>query len=354
MTREECLDRAADLISCDRAATHGDAHRNFAAIAMAWDALDMARGNRPRSGLDVALYMQALKAVRAAGNPGHQDSWHDGIGYGALGGELAAAMGAGFPAGQIPPHPVAASGGDAAPDHPEPVSPVPETAATVSDGAGDGPAPPAEPAAALEGAADSSPAPGHAASMPPAEWTREESLALLRGVIGERRTVRDVAADLGRTANACSYRLRVLRGTIDERSQPIWARAYLDQLRGPAEKPGTRDPEPAKVQRPAEVASSAETGGWTALTLPQRRLVQHLERLDDGFAPADDLALAEGLGRGVPHDKLCDSLGMTYDCMIARWKRLVPASIRGPSGLVTIDGQADLLAALRYRAQASR
>lgn len=90
LTRADFLQLASDCVLRDRAATHGDVENNFAAISMAWDALDLARGNRARSSIDVALYMAGLKLVRASGNPGHLDNWVDLIGYGACGGESAA------------------------------------------------------------------------------------------------------------------------------------------------------------------------------------------------------------------------------------------------------------------------
>ena len=40
--------------------------------------------------VDVALYLNAVKMVRAATNPQHADTWTDLCGYSALGGELAA------------------------------------------------------------------------------------------------------------------------------------------------------------------------------------------------------------------------------------------------------------------------
>ena len=89
-TSSEILDDAERAITVDRDATHGEAERNFAAISDIWDALDAARCDRPRSALDVGLYMAALKLVRASGNPSHIDSMIDAAGYVALSGELAA------------------------------------------------------------------------------------------------------------------------------------------------------------------------------------------------------------------------------------------------------------------------
>lgn len=86
----------ADILSCasacvlrDRAAIHGRAENGFDAIAQVWAALDQARGDRPRSGADVALYLAGLKLIRAATNPAHADNWIDLAGYAACGGEIA-------------------------------------------------------------------------------------------------------------------------------------------------------------------------------------------------------------------------------------------------------------------------
>lgn len=102
-TRADFLDEARRIITQDRNTTYGEPEDLFAAIAMIWAGLDLARGARPRGGADVALYMQGLKAARASANPGHPDSWTDGIGYGACGGEIAArdAAGAGTEAERV-------------------------------------------------------------------------------------------------------------------------------------------------------------------------------------------------------------------------------------------------------------
>lgn len=92
--RASILEAARDCVTRDRNGTYGEPEDSFAAVAAMWDALDRARGNRPREACDVALYLQALKSVRASSNPGHIDSWIDGCGYGACGGELAAARAA--------------------------------------------------------------------------------------------------------------------------------------------------------------------------------------------------------------------------------------------------------------------
>lgn len=85
MQRDKILKTAADYVTVDRAATHGDAERNFGLIAAYWSAhLDVAV-----SATDVAVMMTLLKLARIGNNPAHADNWIDGCGYLACGGEIA-------------------------------------------------------------------------------------------------------------------------------------------------------------------------------------------------------------------------------------------------------------------------
>ena len=87
VTRSEILDTAREYVTPDRAATHGDAERNFNLIADYWTAyLDL---NRQISASDVAVMMTLLKIARISANPHHLDNWVDGCGYMACGGEIA-------------------------------------------------------------------------------------------------------------------------------------------------------------------------------------------------------------------------------------------------------------------------
>ena len=86
MNRADILDTAKEYVTKDRAATHGDAERNFGLIAAYWSA-HLNRNIKPH---DVAVMMTLLKLARARSNPKHTDNWIDGCGYLALGGEAAA------------------------------------------------------------------------------------------------------------------------------------------------------------------------------------------------------------------------------------------------------------------------
>ena len=90
MTRAEILDAARAAVTTDRNSTYGEPEDSFHAVAAIWYALDQARGARSRGPADVALYLAALKMVRATSNPAHADSWVDLAGYAACGGEIAA------------------------------------------------------------------------------------------------------------------------------------------------------------------------------------------------------------------------------------------------------------------------
>lgn len=88
-TRQGILDAAAQAVTVDRAANHGDAESSFATLAAVWSALLGAPVTAPQ----VALMLASLKIVRAWGNPGHPDNWVDLAGYAACGGEVAMGRG---------------------------------------------------------------------------------------------------------------------------------------------------------------------------------------------------------------------------------------------------------------------
>ena len=84
VNRADILDTAKDFITKDRAATHGDAERNFGLIAAYWS----AHLNKNISPHDVAVMMTLLKLARMRSNPAHVDSAVDAAGYSALAGEI--------------------------------------------------------------------------------------------------------------------------------------------------------------------------------------------------------------------------------------------------------------------------
>lgn len=90
MDRREVLQQAAQCITQDRAATHGDAEDNFTSIAELWDWWMIHRDGGPLSAYDVAMMMSLFKHARAVSNTGkvHADNFIDACGYLALASEM--------------------------------------------------------------------------------------------------------------------------------------------------------------------------------------------------------------------------------------------------------------------------
>jgi hypothetical protein len=87
MNRRDILTTATEYVTKDRAATHGDAERNFQTIAALWTAYI----GHSLTAVDVAAMMMMLKLARIKGNPANADNWIDAAGYAACGGEIATA-----------------------------------------------------------------------------------------------------------------------------------------------------------------------------------------------------------------------------------------------------------------------
>lgn len=86
------------------------------------------------------------------------------------------------------------------------------------------------------------------------------------------------------------------------------------------------------------------------LTARQRRLVDHLGWQEwDGFTPDDDLFLVEELARGTPGNVVADQLDRSLKSVGLRFRAMQTDDIVNSKGVLTIDGQADLLVAVRYR-----
>lgn len=83
--RKRFLVEAEKCITVDRAKTHGDAEQSFELIAAYWS----VHLGVPVTAVDVTAMMALFKLARLKGNPAHEDNWTDGIGYLAIGGELA-------------------------------------------------------------------------------------------------------------------------------------------------------------------------------------------------------------------------------------------------------------------------
>lgn len=85
MDRGDILDTAASLISGERHKDYGDAKTNLDRIGKLWGPILGV----PVSAAQVALCMNQVKVSRLTATPAHLDSWVDGAGYLALGGEIA-------------------------------------------------------------------------------------------------------------------------------------------------------------------------------------------------------------------------------------------------------------------------
>jgi hypothetical protein len=84
LKRQDILDTAKNIITNDRAATHGGAEDSFGTIADMWSAYLGVNITQH----DVCAMMVLLKVARVKGNAKHLDSWIDIAGYSAIGGEI--------------------------------------------------------------------------------------------------------------------------------------------------------------------------------------------------------------------------------------------------------------------------
>lgn len=86
MKRKEILDKATEMVCGHREQDYGSPEDNFTRIALLWSAwLDVEV-----TPVDVAMMMAMMKAARIKGGTMTEDSFVDGAGYFACGGEIAA------------------------------------------------------------------------------------------------------------------------------------------------------------------------------------------------------------------------------------------------------------------------
>tara|TARA_R110000772_G_scaffold35686_1_gene85925 strand:- start:612 stop:878 length:267 start_codon:yes stop_codon:yes gene_type:complete len=88
MKREAILEAAAQAVTTDRQATHGNVENNFEDVAAIWS----YRLGVKITPAQATIMMIDLKLVRAWGNQTHADNWIDMAGYAACGGELAGSL----------------------------------------------------------------------------------------------------------------------------------------------------------------------------------------------------------------------------------------------------------------------
>ena len=108
---------------------------------------------------------------------------------------------------------------------------------------------------------------------------------------------------------------------------------------------------PAARPFAAPAASKPQTADrpWGALSLPERAIVKHLEKLAPAFTPAEDLTIAELLIGGNKIEAVALQLEVQASMALPRWKAFLCAEVLGENGKPSMDGQQRLLAALRYR-----
>jgi hypothetical protein len=95
MEPADICERAASLVSSERATEHGDYRDSFESIATMWNGYLVAREGSARAGSpllgeDVANLMELLKIARRLNGKCNLDDYVDGAGYAALAGAMAA------------------------------------------------------------------------------------------------------------------------------------------------------------------------------------------------------------------------------------------------------------------------
>ena len=95
MNRQECLDRASEIIHTDRNVEYGEPEDNFGDIASYWTTYlgKKLKEDEQISAPDVAIMSALIKVSRLQQTPGHEDSWVDIAGYAACGAQCADQMG---------------------------------------------------------------------------------------------------------------------------------------------------------------------------------------------------------------------------------------------------------------------
>lgn len=91
MKAAEIAEKAANIVSGDRAQSHGNMHHHFASVALLWNAYMMARRDTsaPLRATDVPHMMALLKIARTQSGTVNADDFIDGAGYLACAGEVA-------------------------------------------------------------------------------------------------------------------------------------------------------------------------------------------------------------------------------------------------------------------------
>lgn len=152
---------------------------------------------------------------------------------------------------------------------------------------------------------------------------------------------------------------------VPSASKPTRDQEPVKKAATPKKATASTPTQPAPVKKPAPVAApkpqapradaqppqkpQPATRPWGSLNLIERDVVKHLERLPDTFTPAEDLTIAELLIGGNKIEAVAMQLEVSPADALARWKSFLCDDVLGANGFPSIDGQKQLLNALRYR-----
>lgn len=175
-------------------------------------------------------------------------------------------------------------------------------------------------------------------------WTAAEDAKAIRLASAGQKS-RDIAAALGRPAEGTRFRLsNVLKPAIDAGRRAAGHRVPLPQGPGAKAEPAPAPP-PAKAEPTAAVPDMSRPGWWRAATAALNAL---------GYkAPFDtlvDLALTEGLLKGIKIDMLAADLRIDAPALKNRWRLLVDCVGTHDGNHPTLEEQRHLLDILRHRA----
>lgn len=132
-------------------------------------------------------------------------------------------------------------------------------------------------------------------------------------------------------------------------SSPVVADAIPEAPAAGAEVPPADTGQPAREREAG--ATAPEAGGAAPdLSFDQRRINAWLGGLGyrKGWSAQADHDLVDALGRGLKFPEACADLGYDPRDAKARWDEMTH-TLRDSRGHVTLEGQANLLAVLRYR-----
>lgn len=237
-----------------------------------------------------------------------------------------------------------------------------EPAPTVEPDHVDAEAEPASPAEAEDAVADPAPlvpppaiaadAPDRATSPLGVIWSKADDKRLVE-MWDAGSSDAAIAAELQRSARAIQNRLARLRKSGE--FGPLAVRKLSPPV--PVPKPAPQLKTKAAATTTESTSSAAPSIiPPTASRLPAaaRAIYEHLKTLNDDFTAEDDLFLVEQAASGVSLQQICDQLGCEMAAGKARLHAMrIPAIMARDGRMLSIDGQAALLAALRARAGAA-